>query len=64
MVVVRMQGILKNMVKTDRNNFDIPTLLSCERGNPEWEKFKIIYNILNFHALDLFLVGMIKRAGI
>ena len=30
----------ENRVKNDRNNFEIPALLSCERGNPEWENSK------------------------
>ena len=38
------QGMYKNRVKNDRNFFEIPTLLSCERGNPAENgagKFKI-----------------------
>ena len=27
-------------VKKDRNFFEIPALLSCEQGNPEWENSK------------------------
>ncbi len=34
------QGIQKNRVKNDRNNFEFPTLLSSEQGNLEWENFK------------------------
>ena len=45
---VRMYG---NRVKNDRNIFEIPALLSCEQGNSQWGKFKIIYIFLNFPAL-------------
>ena len=31
------QGMYKNRLKNDRNIFEIPALLSCERGNLEWE---------------------------
>ena len=30
----------KNRVKNDRIFFEIPALLACERGNPEWENSK------------------------
>ena len=43
------QGIIqKKGAKNDRNNFEISALLSCERGNPEQEKFKIKYRIVAF----------------
>ena len=29
------EGMYKNRVKNDRNLFEVPALLSCERGNPE-----------------------------
>ena len=29
------QGMYKNRVENDRNNFEIPALLSCEQANPE-----------------------------
>ena len=53
----------KNKVKNDRKIFEIPALLSCEWGTPEWESSK--YYIYNFefsrsrlpHSQD-------KRAGI
>ena len=35
--ISRPGGKQKNRVKNDRNNFEIPALLSCEWGNPEWE---------------------------
>ena len=38
------QGMYKNRVKNNRNFFEIPTLLSCEQGNPAENrvgKFKI-----------------------
>ena len=34
------QGMYKNRVENDGNFFEIPTLLSCERGNPEQENSK------------------------
>ena len=58
------QGRYKKRVKNDGFFFEIPTLLSCKRGNPAENrvgKFKIyMYVILNFPALD-FLVHMIKE---
>ena len=46
----------------DRKTFEIPTLLSCERGNSAEngaDKFKI-YVFLNFPALD-FLIHKVKE---
>ena len=34
------QGMYKNRVKSDRNFFEIPALLSWEQGNSEWENSK------------------------
>ena len=53
----------KNRVENDIKQFEIPTLLSCERGNSAENrvgKFKIYTNvILNFPTMD-FLVRNIK----
>ena len=38
--------IYKNRVKTDRKNFEIPTLLSSKQGNPKREKIQ--NNIYDF----------------
>ena len=49
----------KNWVENDRNFFEIPSLLSCKRGNlaeNEVGKFKKIYAILNFPALDFLII--------
>ena len=34
------QGMYKSRVENDINFFEIPALLSCERGNPEQENSK------------------------
>ena len=48
----------KNKVENDRNIFEIPALLSCERGNSAENgagKIQNIYVILNFPALDFLI---------
>ena len=37
---VTAQGMYKNRVKNDWKKFEIPALLSCEQGNPEWGNSK------------------------
>ena len=54
------QGMYKNRVKNSRNFFEIPTLLSCEQGNPEWENSKLyMYTILNSPTMDFPIICLI-----
>ena len=63
------QGMYKNRVKNDRKILESPTLLSCERGNPERKNSKLdsnYMNILNFPAPFSagFPCSQDKRVGI
>ena len=42
------QGMYKNWVKNNRNNCEIPALLSCKQGNPERETSKLFVYYFEF----------------